>query len=107
MIENDYYWTNIFLLAVGTLAIRNSVIALSSKIQISDRQREIFTFIPAAILPALAVPMVFYHQGTQTLLFGKERFVILLLATGVAYYTKKMTATLLFGLLALYLVTQL
>ncbi len=107
MIQAEYFWLNTFLLAVGTLLIRSSILMFSSKIIISDRLKEIFSFIPSAVLPALAAPMAFYHPGTVDWLFNKERVVILLLATVVAYFSKKMTTTLLFGLVFLYLITQI
>ena len=106
MISQQYFWVNIFLLAIGTLFIRSSIIIASSRVKISARTKEIFSFIPVAVLPALAAPMVFYHQGEVEWLLGKERLIILLLATIVAYHTKKMTGPLVFGLVTLYLLTQ-
>lgn len=107
MIQAYYLWTNILLLAIGTLLIRSSILLFSSKIVISDRLKEIFSFIPCAVLPALAVPMVFYYPGQIQWLMNKERLAILLLSTVVAYFSKKMTTTLIFGLIALYLLSQL
>lgn len=105
--SQQYFWLNIFLLALGTLAIRSSIILASARVKISPRVKEIFSFIPAAVLPALAAPMVFYHEGAIDWLFGKERLAILLLATVIAFVTKKMTITLIFGLGLLYFLTQL
>lgn len=105
MIETGYFWQNIFLLAVGTILIRGSIIAISAKVKISDRLREIFSFIPAAILPAFVAPMVFFHEGRVEWLFQKERFFVLILATAVCYYSRSTLATILFGLVALYFVT--
>ncbi len=107
MIQSQYFWLNTFLLAIGTILIRSSILLFSAKIVISDRLKEIFSFIPSSVLPALAAPMAFYHPGTVEWLLNKERVVILLLATVVAYYSKKMTTTLIFGLVLLYLVTQI
>lgn len=107
MIQAHYFWTNVFLLAAGTLLIRSSILLFSSKILISDRLKEIFSFIPAAVLPALAVPMAFYHPGQVSWLLEKERLIVLVLSTVVAYFSKKMTTTLVFGLGTLYLLTQL
>lgn len=105
--SQTYFWMNVVLLAIGTLMIRSSIILASARIKISPRIKELFSFIPTAILPALAAPMVFYHEGAVDWLQGKERLVILFLATGVAVFTKKMIFTLVFGLLALYFLTQL
>lgn len=107
MINASYFWIVVFFLAVGTLAIRGSIIAISGKVVISDRMRELFTFIPAAIIPAIVAPMVFFHAGKVEWLGGRERLWVLLLATAVCYFTRHMVATVVFGLLSLYIVTQL
>jgi branched-subunit amino acid transport protein len=106
MIESSYFWWSIFFLSIGTLGIRGSIIAASEKIEISARHREIFTFIPAAIIPAIVVPMVFFHQGQVPWLLGKERLFTLVLATVVCFYSRNMLVTVGFGLAALYFVCR-
>ncbi len=106
MIQPNYFWINIFAIAVGTLLIRGSLVALSSKIIINDRTKEVFSFIPAAILPAFIAPAVFFHSGKVDWLFGKERLAILILATGVCYFVRNTLATIVFGLAALYFLTN-
>lgn len=107
MIETNYFWMNIVLLALGTISIRFSLIAVSSKVKISDRAKEIFSFIPAAILPAFIAPAVFFHEGHVAWLAGRERLVVMILATVVSFFTRSTLATIVFGLLALYFSTQL
>lgn len=102
-IPSDYFWKNIFILTIGTIAIRYSIIAISSKIVISGRTKQIFSFIPAAILPALTVPMVFFAKGEVVWLHGKERLAVLIFATVVCYLTRSTLATIVFGLAGLYL----
>lgn len=107
MIEKNYFWSCILFLAIGTFAIRFSIISISSKIKISDRMKSIFSYIPVSILPALIAPMVFFHKGQVSWLVGKERFFVLLVATIVCFLTRSMIATIAFGLTFLYLLTQL
>ena len=107
MIETFYFWLAIALLAAGTLVIRGSIIAVSGKFVITDRWREIFTFIPAAIIPAIVLPMVFFHSGKIEWLGHRERLVTLLLSTVVCYYSRQMVVTVGFGLLLLYLVSSI
>lgn len=104
MIDKDYFWIIITVLAIGTITIRSGFIFLSAKVKISDRVREIFTFIPAAILPAMLAPMVFFHQGSSDLLMHKERLFVTIAAIFVSYYSKSMIGTVTFGLAALFLV---
>lgn len=106
MNENNYFWWIIFYLAVGTISIRFSVIALAKRVKITDRHKELFSYIPAAIIPALIGPMTFYHQGHVAWLQGKERLFILILSTLVCFYTRQMVITVVYGLSALYLITQ-
>lgn len=106
MIEPSYFWSTVSLLALGTMLIRFSVIAVSGKVTISERLKVIFSFIPAAVLPAIIAPMVFFHEGSVNWALGKERLLILILATVVCYKTKSMLATVGFGLVILFLVTQ-
>ncbi len=107
MIETNYFWLNVILLAVGTLTIRGSFIAMSSRITISDRWRQIFSYIPVAVLPAFVAPAVFFHEGHQAWLLGKERFIVLIISTAVCFYTKSTLITITFGLVALYLLEQI
>lgn len=106
MIESGYFWQNTLILAAGTLLIRASIIFLSARVKISDRIKELFSYIPAAILPAFVAPAVFLHEGHVAWAYGKERLVILVLAVLVCMYTKSTLATIAFGLTALYLVSQ-
>lgn len=106
MIPLGYYWLTVILLAIGTIAIRGSIIALSARTKISDRLKELFTYIPAAILPAFIAPAVFFHQGEVSWVMGKERVVVLILAAILCWVTRSTLATVGFGLLALYLFTN-
>lgn len=105
--DSTYFWICIALMSIGTFAIRYSVIAMSDRLEISDRHRELFSFIPAAIFPALTVPMVFFHQGQVDWLLRKERLLVLILALLVSLVLRSMVVTLVFGLFALYLLTSI
>lgn len=106
MISQSYFWLNILAIAVGTLAIRGSLIALSKRFRINERTKELFSFIPAAILPAFIAPAVYFHNGHVSWLYGKERLIVLILATGVCYLVRNTLATIVFGLAALYFLTN-
>ena len=104
MINNNYFLLNVAALAVGTFLIRGFFIALSAKMVIPARVKELFTYIPAAIFPALIMPATFFHQGTVEMLAGKERFLTLIAATLVCFFVKNRLFVIVFGLVLLYLV---
>lgn len=106
MIEISSFWTVVVGLMIGTFSIRYSLIAISSRVKISDRIRELFSYIPAAILPAFITPSAFFHEGTSAWLMGRERLFILILATFVCLWTRSTLITICFGLMGLYFITQ-
>ncbi len=103
MIDSAFFWQNTLLLALGTFTIRSFIIFISARIKISERFKEILSFIPSAILPAMIAPMVFFHNGENTFLGGHERLFVIILATVVCYYFKNMLVTIIFGLSLLFL----
>lgn len=107
MIQADYFWRIVTLLAIGTFALRFSIIAVFGKIKVTERLKEVFTFIPAAVLPAIIAPMVFFHKGDVTWAFERERLFVLIVAIIVSYKSKSMFATVSVGLALLFLITQL
>lgn len=107
MINQNYFLLNVLLLTLGTVTIRGLFIALSGKLKISDRIRELFSFIPAAILPAFIVPATFFHQGMSEALAGKERFLVLIASGLVFYFVRSTFLTIVTGLSLLYAITYL
>lgn len=107
MIEQNYFLIIVLLLTLGTITIRGCFIALSRRMVITPQLKQLFTYIPAAIFPALIVPATFFHQGHVALVQGKERFVVLVLATIAAYFVRNTLFVVLFGLSLLYFISQI
>lgn len=100
--KNEGIWVVIAGLSIGTFIIRSTFIYLSSRIKISERLREIFSLIPAAIFPALIVPMTFFHKGVNEGLLYKERFIVLIIASLICYRFRSVLVTISSGLIILY-----
>ncbi|MCB1198243.1 MAG: AzlD domain-containing protein, partial [Deltaproteobacteria bacterium] len=82
------FWLVVIFLGLGTFTIRASVIYLSRFIVMTGRTKQVLSLIPAAVFPAFFVPLAFFHQGSNQLLLGKERLVVLICATVICYYSK-------------------
>jgi len=106
VIEGKYFFINMIALMIGTIFIRGSFIAFSQKMNITPKVRELFTYIPAAIFPALIVPATYFHQGQVAWIGGKERFLILLVSGIVCYFIRNTFFVISFGLSLLYFVTN-
>ena len=107
MIDDSYFLLVTVLLCLGTFLIRVSFIAFSGVLKVSPEVRELFTYIPAAIFPALFVPATFFYQGTVAWLGGMERFWVLVAASVVCFFYRSTLVVISFGLLLLYVVTVL
>jgi branched-subunit amino acid transport protein len=107
MIDNNYFLLNAVLLALGTIIIRGSFIALSGRMKNSEKLRELFSYIPAAVLPAFIFPATFFHQGVMGSINGKERFLILI-ASGIVFFFFRSTLLIItLGLSLLFVVTHI
>ena len=107
MSSDWYLWKAVLPLGIGTLLIRCSFIFLGDKIKLSPFMRELFTYIPAAVLPALALPMVFFHEGIVSIINGKERLYAFLIAIIVSFASKNILITIVIGLGILFLFQSL
>lgn len=107
MISSSYFFIAVVLMSIVTFSIRGSIIFFSSRFTINERSKELFSFIPAALLPALVSPLVFFHKGQWDLILGKERSLVLVASIFFWLYSRSMLATILFGLASLYLIYQL
>ncbi|MEC9281209.1 MAG: AzlD domain-containing protein [Bdellovibrionota bacterium] len=105
--NEKYFYICIFLLALGTYSIRFSFVGFSKKISLNDQFKKILSYIPAAVLPAMITPMVFFHKGEVANLAGKERFVALVFASVLCFFWRNMLVSLVSGLGLLYILTQL
>jgi branched-subunit amino acid transport protein len=100
---NDaYFWSSVIPLGIGTLLIRMSFIFLSKYLSLSKRIERLFTFIPAAVFPAIFAPMVFFYKGDNHFLLHQERVLAFAIAMVVAFKTKNILLTILTGLIVHY-----
>lgn len=104
MIDPNYFLLIVFLLAIGTFLIRYSFVGLSDRMKIPNEVKDLFTCIPAAMLPGLFIPATFYYQGQVAGLFHKERFIIILFCFGLTIFIRNTLVCMAVGLGLLYLV---
>lgn len=100
---NWYFWKTVIPLGIGTLLIRSSLIFLGQKIKLSNFSKDLFTYIPAAVLPALALPMVYMHEGIVAQFAHKERLIAFIIALIVSLKIRNILVIISVGLLSLYI----
>ena len=94
-------WVAVLLAGLGTYALRASFLFLFERFgDVPDGVETGLDMVPAAVLSALVVPAVVAPEGTITVI-GNGRIPAALVAAAVAWYTERILATIVAGLVAL------
>jgi branched-subunit amino acid transport protein len=95
-------WLAIFGAGAATFALRLSFIALLGRIRIPPPVGRALRFVPAAVLTAVVVPLLFYDDGALDVSLGNERLLAGLVAALIAWRTRSVLFTLAGGMATLW-----
>lgn len=97
-------WGAIIGIAIVTFVIRFSFIYLLGRIErVPPRIELALGFVPAAVLAALAVPGFIIFEPTVVGTLTNPKLLAGIVATGVAWKTEDVTATVVTGMAVLWL----
>ena len=102
-----YLWTIIIGGLIVTYLIRLSFILLIPFDRFPERVRRGLRFVPPAVLAALITPELLRPGGVWGLSLGNERLLAGLVAIIVAWRTKNTWLTILIGMIALWILTEM
>jgi branched-subunit amino acid transport protein len=95
-------WLAILGAGAVTFALRLSFIALLGRMEIPAFLGRALRFVPAAVLTAVVVPLLFYEDGALGVTLGNERLIAGLVAALIAWRTRSVLFTLGGGMAALW-----
>ena len=95
-------WLTIFGAGAVTFALRLSFIALLGRIRIPPTLGQALRFVPAAVLTAVVIPLLFYEDGALEVSLGNERLLAGLVAALIAWRTRNVLLTLGGGMAILW-----
>lgn len=95
-------WLAIAGAGVVTFALRLSFIALLGRMEIPLLLGRALRFVPAAVLTAIVIPLLFYDDGALEISPGNERLLAGLVAALIAWRTRSVPFTLVGGMAALW-----
>jgi branched-subunit amino acid transport protein len=96
-------WLAIFGAGAVTFALRLSFIALLGRMQIPPPLGRALRFVPAAVLTAVVIPLLFYEKGALEVSLGNERLLAGLVAALIAWRTRSVLLTLGGGMATLWI----
>lgn len=100
-------WLAILLVALVTFLERASFILIFSKWEMPDWFKRALRYVPAAVFPALITPLFLRTDGALDLAVGNLKIWAGLVALLVAWRTKHLLATIVAGMVALWLLQLL
>ena len=93
-------WALIIYCGLITYFTRFSMIALLKKEMFNDRTREILSYVPSAIFPAIIFPAIFLDNTGNFLLEDNPKILASIIAVIVGVFSKNILATIFTGLTA-------
>ena len=91
-------WTLIIYCGLITFLTRFSMIALLKKEMFNDRIREILSYVPSAIFPAIIFPAIFLDNSGIIQLQENPKILATIIAMGVGIFSRNILATIFSGL---------
>ena len=96
-------WALIIYCGLITFFTRFSMIALLKKEMFNDRIREILSYVPSAIFPAVIFPAIFLDNSGDFQLENNPKIMAAVIAMIVGIISKNIIATIFSGLASYWL----
>ena len=87
-----------------TFLTRFSMIALLKKEMFNDKIREILSYVPSAIFPAIIFPLIFLDDSGTIQLENNPKILAAIIAMGVGIFSRSILATIFSGLTSYWLI---
>ena len=91
-------WTIIIYCGIITYLTRFSMIALIKKEIFNDRVRQVLSYVPSAIFPAIIFPAIFLESSGSILIEDNPKILAALIATLIGIFSRSIIATIFSGL---------
>ena len=91
-------WALIIYCGLITYLTRFSMIALLKKEMFNDRIRQVLSYVPSAIFPAIIFPAIFLDNSGSILIEDNPKIMAALIATLIGIFSRSIIATIFSGL---------
>ena len=91
-------WALIIYCGLITFLTRFSMVALLKKEMFNDRVREVLSYVPTAIFPAIIFPAIFLDNSGSILIEDNPKILAAIIAMVVGILSRNIIATIFAGL---------
>ena len=91
-------WALIIYCGLITYLTRFSMIALIKKEMFNNRIREVLSYVPSAIFPAIIFPAIFLDNSGSLIFEDNPKIIAAIIATIIGIFSRSIIATIFSGL---------
>ena len=96
-------WFLLIYCGLITFLTRFLLIALLKKEMFNERVREVLSYVPSAIFPAIIFPAIFLNNAGSIQIEDNPKILAAIIATIIAIFSKNIIATIFSGLASYWL----
>jgi len=97
-------WILVFISGLITYLLRYSMISLIKKDMLSEKTKTLLNYVPSAVFPALIFPAVLLEDPGSFVSYDDPKIIAILVAMLVGYFSRKIIATILSGLISYWVI---
>ena len=97
-------WALIIYCGLITYLTRFSMIALIKKEMINNKIRQVLSYVPSAIFPAIIFPAIFLDNSGSLLIEDNPKIIAAIIATIIGVFTRSILATIFSGLVSYWFI---
>ena len=97
-------WLSIIIAGILTYFTRMTMIALVSRDMLGDRIKEVLSYVPSAVFPAIIFPAIFINDYGTFIEMNDPKIFGAIVAIVVGYFSKNVIATILSGLISYWII---
>ena len=97
-------WLSIIIAGILTYFTRMTMIALVSRDMLGDRIKEVLSYVPSAVFPAIIFPAIFINDYGSFIEMNDPKIFGAIVAIVVGYFSKNVIATILSGLISYWII---
>ena len=97
-------WILVFISGLITYFLRYSMISLIKKDMLNEKTKTLLGYVPSAVFPALIFPAILLENSGSFVNYNDPKIVAILIAMIVGFFSKKIIATILSGLISYWII---
>ena len=97
-------WTSIIIAGVLTYLTRMTMVALVRREMLGDKLKEVLTYVPSAVFPAIIFPAVFFSENGTFVEISDPKIFASIIAIVVGYFSRNVIATISSGLISYWII---